>query len=296
MNQAGVVDGHVHTNRSPDSVANLAAILAEAKRHNLAGLVLTDHNVLPDRARVSEIRQAGFSTLEGIEWATMVDKRSIHLLCYAPNFDETALAPLLAETRHELTNQALTLVAALEGKTSTTLDLTKLTVERSNSYIRRRDVITAFVTTAGLSESEAQSIVDEVSTAITFPELSLSPQDILSAVHVAGGVVSLAHPGAHQRSGLEPADHRIWMQKVVASLAADGLDAIEVRHVWHDLVARDWLAVLANRFKLLTTAGSDWHGGRWPGEVPLGSYGMTPTEWQALTHHLEDLSQINLHD
>ena len=80
------------------------------------------------------------------------------------------------------------------------------------------------------------------------PRCGASPFDVIAAVHDAGGVVSMAHPGLTKRDDLIPA------------LVDAGLDALEVRHSDHDAATEAKYRALAARLGVLTTAGSDYHG------------------------------------
>jgi len=77
----------------------------------------------------------------------------------------------------------------------------------------------------------------------------------IEAVHAAGGVAVLAHP---VHLGLSPDD----LEHHIARLADLGLDGLETLHPDHEPIDTKRLTTLANRFDLLTTGGSDYHGSR----------------------------------
>jgi predicted metal-dependent phosphoesterase TrpH len=81
------------------------------------------------------------------------------------------------------------------------------------------------------------------------PSTKWQAADVLEAVHEAGGVSSLAHA--------------VWYrdaEDLIRSLAAAGLDAIEVFHPDHDAAQEARFGSLAHELGLLVTAGSDFHG------------------------------------
>ena len=86
--------------------------------------------------------------------------------------------------------------------------------------------------------------------------------EVLAAVHRAGGVCSLAHP--------------VWYrdaEALVAGLAAQGLDALEVFHPDHDSAEVERFARLAGELGLAVTAGSDFHGTVEGRKFPGGVHG-----------------------
>src|SRR5258708_38676019 len=80
------------------------------------------------------------------------------------------------------------------------------------------------------------------------PRTGASPAVVIDIVHTAGGIASLAHPG------LTPRD------RLIAPLAAAGLDALEARHSDHDAAAEARYRALAADLGLPVTGGPGLHG------------------------------------
>jgi predicted metal-dependent phosphoesterase TrpH len=101
----------------------------------------------------------------------------------------------------------------------------------------------------------------------------LTAQQAIEAIHQAGGLASLAHPIQLEldSEGLEHA---------VARLSDMGLDAIETHHSDHAARHRQQFQRFAERFSLLTTGGSDYHGSR--KRIPLASQNVPFTVYQRL--------------
>lgn len=102
--------------------------------------------------------------------------------------------------------------------------------------------------------------------------LPTAPQAI-DAVHAAGGAVVLAHP-ALLGLGNDDLEHHL------ARLADLGLDGVETHHPDHEAGDTRRLAALAERFDLVTTGGSDYHGSR--KAIELGSVLAPPNTLQRL--------------
>ena len=97
-----------------------------------------------------------------------------------------------------------------------------------------------------------------------------SPQDVIALVARAGGLTSLAHPGKVKRDDLIPI------------LAAAGLDAIEVHHPDHDEEATGRYQQMAERYSLLVTGGSDYHGPGSGRTAGLGRIGLGAEDYARL--------------
>lgn len=80
------------------------------------------------------------------------------------------------------------------------------------------------------------------------PKERLTMGEAIAMIHAAGGLAILAHPG---QSGT---------RKRIESLAAAGLDGVEVRHPSHSSEDAARLGALVDHFGLVPSGGSDWHG------------------------------------
>jgi len=101
------------------------------------------------------------------------------------------------------------------------------------------------------------------------PRSGPSPEHVVDAIHRAGGLASLAHPGRTQIDARIPA------------LARAGLDAIEVYHSDHDAAAIERYRLVAQDLALLATGGSDYHGEPGHGVRP-GDATLPHDEWKRL--------------
>ena len=103
------------------------------------------------------------------------------------------------------------------------------------------------------------------------PRAGAAPADVVSLVHDAGGIASLAHPG------VTVLDH------LIAPLAAAGLDAIEAGHSDHDAATEARYRALAADLGLLVTGGSDFHGERGHRTSRLGVVSLPAEDFEKLS-------------
>jgi predicted metal-dependent phosphoesterase TrpH len=85
--------------------------------------------------------------------------------------------------------------------------------------------------------------------------LEVKPQDVIDTIHQAGGVIVLSSPGHSKTAHLTP------------TLAAMGLDGIEVYYFDHTDEMKADLLALAQQYHLIVTGGSDFHGDKTHAEL-----------------------------
>jgi predicted metal-dependent phosphoesterase TrpH len=91
----------------------------------------------------------------------------------------------------------------------------------------------------------------------TYPE----PAEIIEAIHEAGGIAVLAHPGFYDNFEL------------LDELIPQGLDGVEVWHPENTAEQQEYLISVAKKHDLLMTGGSDFHGAYNAYPIKLGEYG-----------------------
>ena len=92
----------------------------------------------------------------------------------------------------------------------------------------------------------------------------ISKKDSIELIKSAKGKASLAHPYSLKLHGQE-------LEDFVSELVDYGLDGIEVYHSNHTPEMIEEYLRLANKFNLLITGGSDYHGPTIKPDVSLGT-------------------------
>ena len=90
-----------------------------------------------------------------------------------------------------------------------------------------------------------------------------SLKECLEIIHNAGGISSLAHPGAYGFSEAE-------MEEFINYAIKSGVKAIELKYNCHTPEQEKIITKLAKKHNLLLTGGSDFHGGKIKPQVELG--------------------------
>ncbi len=278
------VDLHSHTTAS-DGTDAPSALVRKAKAAGLSALAITDHDTVAgiDEA-AHEAQRLGLDFLPGIEISAAYPRPGVmHLLGYGidpANPTLLALIGRLQEARHERNQFLVNELNAVGVHVSfeELIDIARgsphspRSAEAStdpNDYVIGRPHFAKLLFIKGYIPNMQAAYKYYLGNTgrFRFDRNEPEPAEAISAVHAAGGLVSLAHPNQLRKSNFAQ------LANEVETLAAVGLDAIEVVYNDHRESFIVELKELCRRHNLLTTGGSDYHGSckKW---IVLGRCGM----------------------
>ncbi|HJU43755.1 MAG TPA: PHP domain-containing protein [Vicinamibacterales bacterium] len=246
-----MIDLHLHTTAS-DGYLSPAQLVARAKAAGLTTISITDHDTVAAIAEVTDLAHAaGVRVIPGIEITAVDDGRDVHMLGYFFDPGSGTLATLLERQR------ALRVARVREiGERLAVLNM-PVDVEsvllaaaaRPGSSVGR-PLIARELMRAGYVASVQQAFDLWLATGrpAFVPRTGPSPASVVGAIHEAGGIASMAHPGVTKRDDL------------IGPLVDNGMDAIEVYHSDHTPEAEQTYKTIAKRHGLPVSGGSDFHG------------------------------------
>lgn len=269
-----MIDLHAHTTCS-DGTDSPAALVARAAELGLAALAICDHDTLAayDEA-LPAAAAAGLGLIVGVELSLAFEPGTFHLLGYHLDRGSPELTSRLNEAqqwRAERNERMLERLAAL----GLPLDRSRLEDISGGGELGRPHVARALVEVGAVESIQAafDRYLAKDGPAYV-PKARLSAQDGIAAIHAAGGAAVLAHP---YQLRLDDAA----LEAHVAACRRVGLDGIEVFYSQHNAEQIARYTALAERYDLVMTAGSDYHGTIKPG-IALGQVpGPRPSD-QAL--------------
>jgi len=255
------VDLHMHSTAS-DGVVAPADVVAAAHRAGLSAIALTDHDTVDGVAAAQAAGETlGVRVIAGVELSTVDDGEEIHVLGLHLAHPEH-LAGTLEELKEARRDRAKLIVERLNSL-GVPLTLEAVYTAAGEGAVGRPHIAKALV--AGGWARDFRDAFDRWlgnGKPACIEKRTVTFEEAARLIHESGGLAVYAHPGGSaSRAELE-------------SLAALGLDAIEVRHPSHtaDEIVR--LAALANELGLVPSGGSDWHGAS-EGYRALGSMRVT---------------------
>lgn len=256
-----MIDLHSHTNQS-DGTCSPAELIAAAARAGITTLGVTDHDTFAGYDQALEpARAAGIELVCGIELSTKLQGRSVHLLGYFPGADpsQQEFRDWVLEMQASRRDRNRRLVARLQEMG---FNITLEEAEARGRGMTGRPHFAALMVEKGYVKDFREAFdkyLDESASAYVYrrePQFS----EGVERIRKAGGIASLAHPV--RVNGDVPG--------LMPELCGTGLNAIEAFHSDHDRADTEMYLGLAERYGLLVTGGSDFHGAVKP-DVMLGT-------------------------
>lgn len=258
-------DLHCHTKLS-DGTMEIEDIIVLAKNSGVTTLAITDHDCLAGIARAAIIGERyGVTVIPGVEFSATDKKRNskAHILCYLPDRPERLEG--LCKSNSLIRLEAGKIMTA---KVSSRFPISAefiLKCRAGSTNIFKQHIMQALMecgyTTSIFGDtynmlfskrSRINVLVDSV-----YPE----PAEIIEAIHEAGGIAVLAHPGFYDNFEL------------FEELIPLGLDGVEVWHPENTPEQQEKLKKIAKKNGLVMTGGSDFHGAYNAYPIKLGEYG-----------------------
>lgn len=255
-----MIDLHSHTNES-DGTCSPAELVQEAARAGVKVLGITDHDTFRGFDQAAPLaRQAGIEAVCGIELSTKLQGHSVHLLGYflgdngLKNFRTWVLE--MQASRRE---RNVRLAARLR---ELGFDITLEEAEKRGRGMTGRPHFAQLLVQKGYVANLRQAFDEYLDESAKGYVQRIEPQfsEGVARIREAGGIASLAHP----------VRVRADVPALLPELCADGLNAIEAYHSDHTPGDTRQYLGLAERYGLMVTGGSDFHGAVKPG-VQLGT-------------------------
>ena len=257
-------DLHTHTTAS-DGTLTPTELVAAAHRCGLGLLAVTDHDTTAGVAEAqAAARACGMQFIAGVELSAEGAPGKCHLLGLGIDPHYAPLVTTLATLSENRRQRNLKIVARLNAL-GVAITLEEVVAQAPRGANIGRPHIAATLLAKGvvsdLREAFTRYLADDAAAYIE--KATLSPAEAIALVHEAGGLCFLAHPGLFKLAAHETHESR------VRALAALGLDGIEAYYSSYSPADEARFLRLAEKYQLLVTGGSDFHGDNKP-DVPLG--------------------------
>jgi len=261
----GYIDLHLHTTAS-DGVLTPSEMVKYAKSKGLQAIAITDHDTIEGcEEGLSEGEKLGFEVIPGIEISAEHSPGSMHIL----GFFLDIYHPLLNERLEHLQRARAERNPKIIGKLNqlgvhiTYEEVLKASgggqVGRphfANVLIEKKYVKSFQEAFERFLKKGAPAYVDKV---------RFTSKEALHFINEAKGVAVLAHPNTLGMDGYSD------LEKLILRLVGEGLKGIEVYYPEHSPAEIGQYKALAERFGLLSTGGTDYHGMEKNGlEIGLG--------------------------
>lgn len=252
------VDLHTHTTAS-DGLLSPEALIALAREAGVGVLAVADHDSTDavDPAMAAGAR-VGMDVIPAVEINTDSDESELHVLGYYLDHHQPWFQQFLQQLRDGRVNRAVKMVEKLNAM-GISIDFARVQA-LAEGAVGRPHVARAMVEAGvvGSTEEAFEKYLGRNGPAYV-ERMKLSPQEAVQVILRAGGIPVLAHPG--------------WGVKdeMIPLLTQSGLEGLEVYYPDHTPATVVHYLELAQRFGLLVTGGTDFHGGDLATKVGPGS-------------------------
>jgi predicted metal-dependent phosphoesterase TrpH len=236
-------------------------------------MAVTDHDTI---ASVDEVRtlasERRIEAVSGIEITAVENGRDVHMLGYFLNPADPGLLLFLEGQRNVRVTRVKAIAERL-AELGMPIDLGAALAaadRQTGRAIGRPQVARAMIDAGHVATTrDAFDLWLARDRPAFVPRSGPPPEAVITTIHDAGGLASLAHPG------------RTRIDDRIPALRDAGLDAIEVYHSDHDASTIARYRRLAGALDVLSTGGSDYHGD--PGHgVTIGASTLPDDAWQRL--------------
>ena len=250
----GFADMHIHSIYSDGSYTP-AEIVRTARANGVELISVCDHNEVRGTLEAAALaRAAGLKYISGVEIDAMFQGIDIHILCYGARLDDERLLARIRHARERLDGMSTELLMRMKP------DFPQLDLNEYEAF--------AHDTSRGgwkmLQYLQAKGVTPDMKAAmpmyerygVTYAEAGFdAAEDVIRAIHDAGGCAVLAHPGVI----FSTENLRDFAARVEAAMGL-GLDGIECHYPRHSSGVTRCCLEICRRRGALVTAGSDCHG------------------------------------
>ena len=246
-----MIDLHMHTTAS-DGRCTPEELVQRAWNVGIRTMSVTDHDTMAGVEPASRAAAPlGMTVVPGIEITSVHRGKDVHMLAYFISESAPGLKEMLSRQRRLRIERAAEIADRLDrlGAPIDVAALIELASQPGGKALARPQIAQALIAAghvATIAEAFERYLGEESPAYV--PHQGASPAEVVALVTAGGGVASLAHPGYRPQDDIIP------------GLVEAGLEAIEVFHSSHDPVAEAHYFALAEKYELLVTGGSDYHG------------------------------------
>ncbi|MBN1689334.1 MAG: PHP domain-containing protein [Candidatus Omnitrophica bacterium] len=267
------IDLHIHTTCSDGSYSPLE-IMKKAKAEGIWLISVTDHDTLSGYEECCrEARRFEVQYIPGIEMSAQFDPGTLHILGYFVNPGNGELQRKIQEVQQARLDRNPQIIEKLNfhGVEITLKEVQAVAYGSAGGGQEGQQLGRPHFAETLLRKGYVKTYQEAFEKFLAKGKIAyvdkrrLTSEEIIQAIHQAGGVAVVAHPKL-MRLG------EIALEEALEKMVGEGLDGLEVYSSCHGASDVASYQKLAKRFGLIQTGGSDFHGTKKP-NVRLGDIG-----------------------
>ncbi len=251
------VDLHIHTTAS-DGMLTPTEVVHIALQNGLSAIAITDHDTTEGvEEALTAAEGTGLEVVAGVELSAEYASGEAHILGYFVDRRDEALQEMLGVLRRARRERAWKMVGKLADM-GVTVSWERVQEIAADSSAFGRPHIAEALREKGYVESINEAFCRYIGLEgpAYVARYKLSPAQAVEMIRAAGGLPVLAHP---------------WRQRdMIVRLSACGLAGLEAYYPRYSDEEREELANLGERYGLIVTGGTDFHGFEDNGDLTVG--------------------------
>ena len=255
------VDLHIHTTAS-DGRFSPVEIVRQSAEHGLIIIAITDHDTIDGIAPALEEAKAfpWLKVIPGVEISTDAAAGEVHVLGYFVDHNSYELQTVLKRLQNSRRDRAQRMIAKLKNL-GIHIDWRRVQEIAGNGSIGRPHIAQAMLEKGYITSLREAftKFINRDGPAYVKRE-RITPAESVQLILRADGLPVLAHPLTFDNP-----------EMLVIELKTAGLSGIEVYYNSYNVDEINRLVGLANRYNLIATGGSDYHGLDMSNETMMGA-------------------------
>ena len=269
-NSEKIIDMHTHTNYS-DGELSPQELIRLAIDKKIGTLAITDHNTIEGLKTIDRkseiIKKSGIRVINGIELSAKSNVGRMHILGYGIDLNSELLNKKMSDLKDISINSVLSIMEQIKRDYRIRFrydDIKELV--NANHNLGRPDLAKLCIKYgyASTVEEAFNKYLIEAYNKTRKTDNKLQYEECLELITNSGGIPVLAHPKSLE---LRKKEFLVLLKDMISC----GLKGIEVYHSSHTKEEMEYYLEIANKYNLLISGGSDFHGKNVKPDIELGS-------------------------
>jgi predicted metal-dependent phosphoesterase TrpH len=257
-----MTDLHIHTNASSDAFTSPEEIVSIALSNHVSTIAITDHRTVKGIAPAMRAgEKSGVEVIPGVEIQATYIETHVHIVGLFIDPAEPSLLDFLSaldaehEIYHAINNQLMIGALAGMGFPLTIKQIAYLV----DSNVGWKAFFINYLEDMGMIDANDEKIKQKITDKLMsvnyyrYKNRKHQADEVITHIHKANGLAILAHPMEYNMEWDE-------IDAMLAHLKSCGLDGMEVYYYNHDESQQNKLLLLARKYNLFRSGGSDFHG------------------------------------
>lgn len=246
-----MIDLHMHTVFS-DGASQPEDLVEGAITHGLQAIAVTDHDNTESYQRVCQAAEGKpLEIIPGIEINTVHEGKEVHVLGYYFQPGSPEIGKICKKHREARLTQLSEMVSKVAKKAKVSMTFNEvLALSKSEGTLGRPHIAQLLVSKGAcktIGDAFSKYLSSECPTYVK--RETVSPHEAAEAIYESGGIAVIAHPG-----------EMLGIEDLVKEMMNYGLRGLEAYHKSHSPAAIEFHSSLAEKYGLVVTGGTDYHG------------------------------------